>query len=200
MKNILLLEDDLILGETLKEILEDEDYKVTWVKDGNDGLSKTFEKDFDLYLFDVNVPFINGFELLQSLRENKDITPTIFITALVDIDNLTKGFKVGADDYIRKPFNANELIVRVDSLIKKSFKNYESTIKYNDLSYDIKEEKVYKENEEIHLSPSEHQLLVLFLKNIGKVINKDDILFNLHDNDTLGSDATLRVQISKLKK
>ncbi len=200
MKNILLLEDDLILGETLKEILEDEDYKVTWVKDGNDGLSKTFEKDFDLYLFDVNVPFINGFELLQSLRENKDITPAIFITALVDIDNLTKGFKVGADDYIRKPFNANELIVRVDSLIKKSFKNYESTIKYNDLSYDIKEEKVYKENEEIHLSPSEHQLLVLFLKNIGKVINKDDILFNLHDNDTLGSDATLRVQISKLKK
>ena len=200
MKNILLLEDDLILGETLKEILEDEDYKVTWVKDGNDGLSKTFEKDFDLYLFDVNVPFINGFELLQSLRENKDITPTIFITALVDIDNLTKGFKVGADDYIRKPFNANELIVRVDSLIKKSFKNYESTIKYNDLSNDIKEEKVYKENEEIHLSPSEHQLLVLFLKNIGKVINKDDILFNLHDNDTLGSDATLRVQISKLKK
>lgn len=200
MKNILLLEDDLILGETLKEILEDEDYKVTWVKDGNDGLSKTFEKDFDLYLFDVNVPFINGFELLQSLRENKDITPTIFITALVDIDNLTKGFKVGADDYIRKPFNANELIVRVDSLIKKSFKNYESTIKYNDLSYDIKEEKVYKENEEIHLSPPEHQLLVLFLKNIGKVINKDDILFNLHDNDTLGSDATLRVQISKLKK
>jgi DNA-binding response OmpR family regulator len=200
MKNILLLEDDLILGETLKEILEDEDYKVTWVKDGNDGLSKTFEKDFDLYLFDVNVPFINGFELLQSLRENKDITPAIFITALIDIDNLTKGFKVGADDYIRKPFNANELIVRVDSLIKKSFKNYESTIKYNDLSYDIKEEKVYKENEEIHLSPSEHQLLVLFLKNIGKVINKDDILFNLHDNDTLGSDATLRVQISKLKK
>ena len=200
MKNILLLEDDLILGETLKEILEDEDYKVTWVKDGNDGLSKTFEKDFDLYLFDVNVPFINGFELLQSLRENKDITPAIFITALIDIDNLTKGFKVGADDYIRKPFNANELIVRVDSLIKKSFKNYETTIKYNDLSYDIKEEKVYKENEEIHLSPSEHQLLVLFLKNIGKVINKDDILFNLHDNDTLGSDATLRVQISKLKK
>ena len=124
MKNILLLEDDLILGETLKEILEDEDYKVTWVKDGNDGLSKTFEKDFDLYLFDVNVPFINGFELLQSLRENKDITPAIFITALIDIDNLTKGFKVGADDYIRKPFNANELIVRVDSLIKKSFKNY----------------------------------------------------------------------------
>ena len=143
----------------------------------NLGLSKTFEKDFDLYLFDVNVPFINGFELLQSLRENKDITPAIFITALIDIDNLTKGFKVGADDYIRKPFNANELIVRVDSLIKKSFKNYESTIKYNDLSYDIKEEKVYKENEEIHLSPSEHQLLVLFLKNIGKVINKDDILF-----------------------
>ena len=196
MKNILLLEDDLILGETIQEILEDEEYKVTWVKDGNDASNETFEKDFDLYLFDVNVPFINGFE---SLRENEDVTPAIFITALVDIDNLTKGFKVGADDYIRKPFDANELLVRIDSLIKKSFKNYESSIKYNNLLYNIKEEILYKENEQIHLSPSEHQLLVLFLKNIGKVINKDDILFNLHDNDTLGSDATLRVQISKLK-
>ncbi len=200
MKNILLLEDDLILGETIQEILEDEEYKVTWVKDGNDASNETFEKDFDLYLFDVNVPFINGFELLESLRENEDVTPAIFITALVDIDNLTKGFKVGADDYIRKPFDANELLVRIDSLIKKSFKNYESSIKYNNLLYNIKEEILYKENEQIHLSPSEHQLLVLFLKNIGKVINKDDILFNLHDNDTLGSDATLRVQISKLKK
>jgi len=200
MKNILLLDDDLILGETIQEILEDEEYKVTWVKDGNDASNETFEKDFDLYLFDVNVPFINGFELLESLRENEDVTPAIFITALVDIDNLTKGFKVGADDYIRKPFDANELLVRIDSLIKKSFKNYESSIKYNNLLYNIKEEILYKENEQIHLSPSEHQLLVLFLKNIGKVINKDDILFNLHDNDTLGSDATLRVQISKLKK
>ena len=135
----------------------------------------------------------------MALRENEDVTPAIFITALVDIDNLTKGFKVGADDYIRKPFDANELLVRIDSLIKKSFKNYESSIKYNNLLYNIKEEILYKENEQIHLSPSEHQLLVLFLKNIGKVINKDDILFNLHDNDTLGSDATLRVQISKLK-
>ena len=61
MKNILLLEDDLILGETIQEILEDEEYKVTWVKDGNDASNETFEKDFDLYLFDVNVPFINGF-------------------------------------------------------------------------------------------------------------------------------------------
>lgn len=200
MKNILLLEDDLILGETIQEILEDEEYKVTWVKDGNAASNKTFEKDFDLYLFDVNVPFINGFELLESLRENEDITPAIFITALVDIDNLTKGFKVGADDYIRKPFDANELLVRIDSLIKKSFKNYESSIKYDNLLYNIKEEKLYKEKKQIHLSPSEHQLLILFLKNIGKVINKDDILFNLHDNDTLGSDATLRVQISKLKK
>ena len=200
MKNILLLEDDLILGETIKEILESEDYKVTWLKDGNDALNETFEKSFDLYLFDVNVPSINGFELLASLRENKDTTPAIFITALIDIQSFKKGFNTGADDYIRKPFDADELLIRIDSLIKKSFKNYDSNIKYNDLSYNIKEEKLFKKNEQIHLSPSEHQLFLLFLKNIGKVINKDDILFNLHDNDTLGSDATLRVQISKLKK
>ncbi len=199
MKKILLVEDDSILGETIVDILENENYFVSWVKDGKKALDESFFTQFDLYLFDVNVPFISGFELLNDLRQSGDKTPAIFITALIDIVNLEKGFEVGADDYIKKPFNEKELLIRIHTQIKKSFHSYENILKYKDLKYDISS-KILKKNEEIiHLSPSECELLELFLKKQGKIISKDEILFTLKDGE-MGSDASLRVQISKLKK
>ena len=137
MKTILLVEDDPILGETIVDILEDEGYAITWVKDGKGALEKSFEKSFSLYLFDINVPFINGLELLNDLRYSGDKTPAIFITALVDLNSLEKGFQVGADDYIKKPFEMKELVIRIESQIKKSFNSYKNTLQYKDISYDI---------------------------------------------------------------
>ena len=199
MKKILLVEDDTILGETIVDILEDENFEVLWVKDGKKALDESFCAKFDLYLLDVNVPFINGFELLKDLRQSGDKTPAIFITALIDINSLEKGFNVGADDYIKKPFNEKELLIRINAQIKKSFNSYENILKYKDLEYEINSKILKKDESIIHLSPSESELLELFLKNQGKIISKDEILFILKDGE-LGSDASLRVQISKLKK
>jgi len=199
MKTILLVEDDPILGETIIDILEDEGYTITWVKDGKGALQMCFEKSFSLYLFDINVPFINGLELLNDLRYSGDETPAIFITALVDLNSLEKGFQVGADDYIKKPFEMKELVVRIESQIKKRFNSYKNTLQYKDISYDIAANIVLKNGKKIHLSPSESKLLELFLQNIGKVLSKDEILYNLHNGD-IGSDASLRVQVSKLNK
>lgn len=199
MKKILLVEDDTILGETIVDILEDKNYEVVWVKDGKEALDKSFCTKYDLYLLDVNVPFINGFELLKDLRESADMTPAIFITALIDINSLEKGFDVGADDYIKKPFNEKELLIRINAQIKKSFNSYEDILKYKDLEYDISSRILRKNGKIVHLSPSESELLELFLKNQGKIISKDEILFTLKDGE-IGSDASLRVQISKLKK
>ena len=199
MKKILLIEDDIILGETIADILEDEKYDITWVKDGRDALNKSFDYLYDLYLLDVNVPFINGFELLSDLRKSGDKTPAIFITALIDINNLQKGFDVGADDYIKKPFDMKELLIRIESQIKKSFKSYSNILEYKDIAYDISSSILTKDGQKIHLSPSELKLLELFLQNINRVITKDEILYALHDGE-LGSDAALRVQISKLNK
>ncbi len=199
MKKILLVEDDAILGETIVDILEDKNYEVIWVKDGKQALDKSFCTKYDLYLLDVNVPFINGFELLKDLRQSADMTPAIFITALVDINSLEKGFDVGADDYIKKPFNEKELLIRINAQIKKSFNSYENILKYKDLEYDIDSKILKKDKNIVHLSPSENELLELFLKNQGKIISKDEILFTLKDGE-MGSDASLRVQISKLKK
>lgn len=199
MYKILLLEDDLILGDTIFDILEAEGFETTWVKDGKIALEKSFISSYDIFLFDVNVPFINGFELLKDLRQSGDLTPAIFITARVDIKSLSKGFEIGADDYIKKPFDLDELIIRINTQIKKSFKSYTEFISYNNLRFDIKKELVFKDNIELHLSPTEFKLFELFIKNIDKTISKEEILYHIHEGDE-GSEAALRVQISKLKK
>ena len=112
-KRILLLEDDYELGETLKELLESHDYEVDLVENGDDAVDASYDNSYDLYVFDINVPDINGLDLLKSLREADDKTPAIFISALVDLNSITKGFEVGADDYIKKPFFPEELLIRL---------------------------------------------------------------------------------------
>lgn len=199
MKNILLVEDDLILGETIEELLEGENYNVTWVRDGQVALDKTFVEEFDLFLFDINIPFINGFELLKDLRDSGDVTPAIFITANIDIDSFKKGFEVGADDYIKKPFDFDEIVVRIETLIKKSFKSYSSIIEYGTLKYDLDKKKLSTNDKTIHLSPTESKIVEFFLKNIDRVVSSDEIISYTHE-DFDGSIGSLRVQISKLKK
>lgn len=101
-KRILLLEDDLLLGQTLVELLRSNGYSVMLVKRGDELLDATYEGSFDLYIFDINVPDMNGLELLKSLRDAQDDTPTVFISALVDLDSISKAFSIGAEDYIKK--------------------------------------------------------------------------------------------------
>ena len=198
-KKILLVEDDQILGETVAELLENENYDVVWIKDGDQALNITFDNNFDLMLLDINIPFVNGFELLKGLRQSGDLTPAIFITANIDIDSLKKGFEIGADDYIKKPFDLDELLIRVAAALKKSFKSYDDILTYGALSYNIKQQKLLLEKEEIHLSPSELKLTEYFLKNISKVLSKDELIYQTN-SEFEESDAVLRVQISKLKK
>jgi len=155
MLKILLLEDDKVLSETLSELLESENFEVTCVDDGEMALDMTFMKHFDILLLDVNVPFINGFELLKSLRESGDVTPAIFITALTDVVSLSQGFEVGADDYIKKPFDFDELLVRINALIRKVYHTYNNEIQVDDFRFVIEKDELYKDANFIPLSPYE---------------------------------------------
>ncbi len=199
MLKILLLEDDAILSETLMELLESEAFVVTHVDDGQKALDATFVQQYDLFLFDVNVAHLSGFELLQSLRESGDKTPTIFITALTDIASLSHGFEVGADDYIKKPFDFDELLVRIHALLRKSYHSYDEKIQVGKFHFAIEKEELYREDTFIALSPSELKITKLLFQNLDATVQKERLLEYLGDGKEM-SEGSLRVHINKLRK
>jgi len=199
MARILLVEDDLILSETLVELLESEGYDVTLVSAGNKALEATYDEEFELMLLDVNIPDFSGFELLKMLRESGNETPCIFLTSLNDIASLSRGFEVGADDYLKKPFDFDELLVRIQALLRKSFSAQSNEILYNELLYKITTNELFKEDELILFTPLEQKLLSVFFKRINETITKQELLHEL-DSVNESSEGALRVYMTKLRK
>jgi len=199
MTKILLLEDDEVLSESLIELLESENFSITHVKNGEEAIDATFGNDFDIFLFDINVPLLNGFELLKSLRESGDRTPAIFLTALDDIASLSKGFEVGADDYIKKPFDFDELLIRIHALLKKQYNIYQNRIILGDFRFDIEKNELYRKKEFVSLPPYELKLTYLFFKNLDKTLTKEYIAQELGESQDMSLGA-LRVHINKLRK
>jgi DNA-binding response OmpR family regulator len=189
---ILLLEDDTILAQTMVQILTQENYDVTLVDNGEDVLTATYENTYDLYLFDINVPLIDGMELLKLLREAQDDTPTFFITALIDTASTLKGFNCGCDDYIKKPFDLDELLARIYATLKR--KN--PSIEYGNITFDLLENRVFKDNEEVALGNVEKDVFALLIRNQGITMEKSTFF----DHMNRPSEAGLRALISKLKK
>jgi len=192
MKKILLLEDDIELGETIQELLEYEEYDVTLVRDGTKALDKSYDTRYDLYVFDINVPEISGLELLKSLRDAEDKTPAIFISALVDMKSIAKGFEVGAEDYIKKPFFPEELLIRVNAKFIQINKN----IHYKNIEYNPSTKLLKIDANSISLGETQQALFEKFIHNIGAVLDKE-ILLECLENP---SPTALRVAINKLKK
>ena len=199
MQKILLLEDDAILAETLCELLKDEGFDITHTTNGEEALDATYAQHFDLFLFDVNVGYISGFELLKSLRQSEDTTPAIFITALTDIDSLSYGFSIGADDYIKKPFDFDELLVRIRALLRKSYKTYEEMLTLGEFHFDIAKEELYKNGTFIPLAPLELKITKLLFQNLDTTMQKELILEYLAQGREM-SEGSLRVSINKLRK
>jgi len=192
-KKILLLEDDRLLGETIKELLEYEGYDITLVEDGEQASDKTFDESFDLYVFDINVPEINGLELLKALREADDKTPTIFISALVDLESISQGFALGADDYIKKPFFPEELLIRINA--KLASKTHDEIIIYKNLEYDTLNKVLKKDTHIVSLGEVQEKLFELFMTNKNQVLDKEILLDCLEKP----SSTALRTAITKLK-
>lgn len=191
MINILLLEDDLVLGETIHEMLSESGYQCTWVIDGEKAAEAAYENHYDLYVFDINVPELNGFDLLQSLREAEDNTPTIFISAMSDIAAITKGFSVGGDDYLKKPFYPQELLLRIEA----RFSRQTHLITHGNITYNPRSKEVLRQGHVLSLGEVQLPLLALFITNIGRTLTKES-LFELMEHP---SDSALRFAINKLK-
>ena len=189
---ILLLEDDTILAQTMIQLLEEEHYDVTLVENGEEVLEKTYNNKFDLYLFDINVPLLDGMKTLKLLREADDKTPTFFITALRETSSILEGFESGCDDYIKKPFDLDEFLARIKAILKR--KN--PVIYYGDIVFDLYEKRILCQDKEISLGMVEKEIFTLLVKNIDRTINKADFFEYM----IKPSDTALRAVVSKLKK
>ena len=188
---ILLLEDDKILCESLKEFLELEGYEVDVAHRGTEVFDLTFSNRYDLYILDINVPDTDGFDVLSELKEAGDETPAIYITALTDINSISKGFKIGAEDYIKKPFDPEELVIRIKSKYEKS----DEIITYGGLSYDPHNRVVQKEGQVIGLGEVQHNLFHSLIMERNKIVDT----YTLMDLLEQPSANALRVNLVKLK-
>jgi len=196
--NILFLEDDDALADVVYEFLSDNGFNVTLVKSGYEALNIGYEREFDLFLFDVRVPEIDGFTILKRLREQKQ-TPAIFLTSLNMIKDLEQGFLVGCQDYIKKPFELEELLLRVKNAIKSSYK--EEKIKISDnLYFDVSLDRLFLDNLEVDLHQKELKVLKLLLKNRKKVVTLEQFYSTVWDYEEVYSNESLRVYIKNLRK
>jgi len=189
---ILLLEDDRLLGESLMEYLDLDGFEVEWVQDGAQVLDRTFEERYDFYVFDINVPEINGLDLLQELRDADDATPTIYISALVDIESISEGFEAGAVDYLKKPFDPEELALR----IRHRLASKEKSSMYGEWEFDPQTGMVIRGDEAIHLGEVQKEIFALLLSRVGEVVRADELFEFMREP----SYNALRVTISKMKK
>lgn len=199
---IFLLEDDATLNETIVDFLQSKGYLVESTYDGIEAQDKLYETRYDLLLLDVHVPGLNGFMLLKEAREAGVLTPAIFITSLNSVDDLEEGFESGCDDYIRKPFELKELLIRIETLLRREFFHETKThisIGKN-ISYDIAGNDLVVDGTHISLGNKESKLLKLFMQHIGEVLSHDFIYEHLWDYDEEPSDTALRTYIKNIRK
>jgi two-component system, OmpR family, response regulator len=208
---ILLVEDDQNFGDVLRSYLEMNEYNVTLATDGVAGL-ESFRKDsFDLCIFDVMMPRKDGFTLAKEVRERNQDVPIIFLTAKTMKDDVLQGFKLGADDYIPKPFNSEELLFRIQAILKRSAKAPDPRDEQREFSFG----KYYfdyqlrilrftaglaDEENEWKLSPKEAELLRLFCKHLNDVMPRSEALTKIWHEDNYFTARSMDVFITKLRK
>jgi len=196
---ILLLEDDVILQEIIGEFLEENGYEVEAFYDGEKALDAIGSGHYDLLLLDVNVPGIDGFEILSYLRDIGNTTPAIYITSLAGIEDLKKGFALGADDYLKKPFDLEELQARIDRIAKAHC--LQDEIVFDGMCFVPKAHRILlPDGNVIEMRQKEAQVLEYFVRNQGKIISAEEIIENVWEDEHVPTHATIRTYIKNLRK
>ncbi|HFS82503.1 MAG TPA: response regulator transcription factor [Epsilonproteobacteria bacterium] len=195
---ILLLEDDQLFNETLEDFLDEEGYLLSCALDPYTALDLTYEHNFDLYLFDVNLPYESGFDLLKKLRESGDNTPTIFITSRDDKASLHQGFETGADDYLKKPIDLDELLLRIEAVLRRQVRSEQ--IEIGECRLDTKAARLYRDNAEVNLPRKVITLLLFFVASQGKIVSIEEIKDRLWAASEEASNGSIRVYITQLNK
>ena len=194
---ILFLEDDSVIGNIVLDFLS-EFYEVRHCFNSAHALKYAESEHYDLYIFDINVPGISGLKLLKNLREFNDKTPAILITAYQELKYLKDAFDIGANDFIRKPFELEELQARIEN-IKRQFSIDENIIIAKDIKFNVRIHQLFIKDKVISISAKENAVLHYLIINKNRVISTDELLQNLWEYDEMPSDDTIRTYIKNLR-
>ena len=198
---ILLMEDDIILNEIISEHLEENEYEVICVFDGESAQGKIYSQTFDLLLLDVNVPNINGFELLEDIRSKDIKTPAIFITSANMLEDIEEGFSVGCDDYIKKPFELKELDLRINNIRRLHSICPTSKVElFKNIFLDSKNLSIQIDNKEIHIAQKECEVLLYLIKNKTRNVSIEELSLNIWSYEDSPLSSTIRTYIKNLRK
>lgn len=199
---ILVVEDERKIADSLQQGLNENNFNVEVAYDGNSGVAFGQTGDFDLIILDINLPDINGYEVSRRIRQTNTNVPIIMLTALSTIDDKVEGFDSGADDYIVKPFDFKELIVRIRALLKRinMIVSSSNLIKVADLVLNLDNREVNRGGKTISLTAKEFQLLEYLVKNKNKVVSRAEIALNVWDIDFDTKTNVIDVYVNFLRK
>ncbi|RXJ82325.1 response regulator transcription factor [Arcobacter sp. F2176] len=196
---ILLLEDDIMLNKAIKIYLESTGHVVHSVMDGKHCIETLEKEQFDLLVFDINVPDVDGLTILEDLHKQKRMVPTIFISALIDIEDITRAFDIGCHDYLKKPFHLKELTLRINKFLKTSQVHQQHKRLSKSYSYDSKNMILLFNNEPQILPKRQIQIIDLLAANRSLVCNYDMFREYVWNDDYIDN-ATIRAEVNRVKK
>lgn len=193
---ILVVDDEELIRNVIREYLENDNYEVLEAQDGVEALKIVKERNIDLIILDIMMPKKDGYTMLQELREIKMI-PVIILSARGEEYDKLHGFSLGIEDYITKPFSPKELIARVKVVLKRN--KEENIFKYLDFELDFKAHIVKIDNKEVKLTPKEYELLVYFIRNENIALSREQLLSKIWGYDFYGDDRTIDTHIKMLR-
>ena len=197
---ILIVEDDKILAKTVEQCIGTK-YDVDHAYDGEEGVLYARQEIYDVIILDIMMPYMNGYEVLSTIRNEKIFTPVLILTAKDGIDDKVKGFRSGADDYLVKPFNREELVARVEALIRRANGNYyQNTIEYKGLVLDLNSRKVSADGKEIVLQGKQFDMLEYLINSKNTIITKDQIFDKIWGFNSDTTTNVIEVYASGLRK
>ena len=205
-KNILLVEDDLNFGAVLNDFLKLHSYNVILAKNGIEGLEKFKKNQFGLCILDVMLPFKDGFTLGKEIREIDKDVPLFFLTAKTLKDDVLKGYKIGADDYLTKPFDSDILLLKIKSIFKRkklnaAQENIEFEFQFADFKFNSKLRTLQFQSEpSVKLSPKENELLRMLLNHLNDLMPRELALVKIWNDDNYFTSRSMDVYIAKIRK
>ena len=201
MKKILIVDDEFEMRQLLKIYLRQDNYQVDEAENGQEAYEKIKINDYDLMILDVMMPIMDGWQTIEQVRKNSDI-PIIMLTARGTIQDKVTGFSTGADDYLVKPFDEAELLVRIKALLRRiSHNEAESEIlKYEGIILDLTAREAFFEEEKLSLTQTEYDLLSVFIKHRGKALSREQLVELIWGIDFTGEDRTVDAHIKNLRE